>query len=233
MGLLDAGRISKGISPGQSSGKKERRSLISATPEQVSQWGAGYDEKLSGLVEEAIGQRRESLRSLSYDDRQDAEQKTRISAWLHSSDMQAEARAYIRMITDNAVKDSLRHRRRQREHSIENAPTYHSDDDDGVISPSPLDSVEDTSAEGNPAAHAEEKELREKLKKALNSLPAKKPSGTLMMEVVQLKGKYGLTFAEIAKVLNISEGTAKACFYRALPVLKKILSEEGISQEDL
>ncbi|HEC78522.1 MAG TPA: RNA polymerase sigma factor [candidate division WOR-3 bacterium] len=62
-------------------------------------------------------------------------------------------------------------------------------------------------------------EVVEAVRNALNQLPE------VQKEVVILKQYQGLTFAEIAVVLNCPESTVKSRMYQALRKLKKILKE--------
>ncbi len=81
---------------------------------------------------------------------------------------------------------------------------------------SPLELIPDNNP--LPEDIAEQHDLQATLKKAIDSLPAK------FREVVLLRYTAQLSFAEIAKALNMPEATAKTYFQRAKPRLRAELT---------
>lgn len=81
----------------------------------------------------------------------------------------------------------------------------------------PLPAPEST----DPVAETEKQQLRERLDRALQLLPASYRVVTVMKDV------YGLSFEEIAKQLRISEGTARVRLHRARRRLRELLSDEA------
>lgn len=73
----------------------------------------------------------------------------------------------------------------------------------------------------DPSAEVERRELRDRLDRALLSLPAG------YRAVVVLKDIYGFSLAEIGKQLGITEGAAKVRLFRARQRLKDKLYEDG------
>lgn len=76
-------------------------------------------------------------------------------------------------------------------------------------------------ASEDPAIHLERRELRDRLDKALATLP---PG---YRTVVVMKDVYGLSLAEVGEHLNISEGAAKVRLFRARQKLRAMLHGNG------
>lgn len=76
-------------------------------------------------------------------------------------------------------------------------------------------------ASAGPVARTEEKELRDQLDAALQSLPA------AYRAVVVMKDVYGFSLHEIGEQLQISEGAAKVRLFRARRRLRALLGDAG------
>jgi RNA polymerase sigma-70 factor, ECF subfamily len=109
--------------------------------------------------------------------------------------------------------DELRRRRRRAE-----APFSRLSWDAGEEDLSPLEAIPDP--DPLPEEVAERVDLSCSLQKAIATLPPR------LRPVVQLRCFRELTFAEIARLLNVPETTAKTYFYRALPRLRKMLASD-------
>ena len=72
---------------------------------------------------------------------------------------------------------------------------------------------------GTPAEELEKNELKLAIDRAVKSLPPRQKSSFI------LKYYQGLTHQEIAEILGISEGAAKANYFQAIQKLKKHLAE--------
>lgn len=84
---------------------------------------------------------------------------------------------------------------------------------------SPLEAIPDSRP--LPEELAEQHDLQEKLRQAINALPAKYRS------IVLLRYTGQLTFSEIASILGIPEATAKTYFQRAKPLLRASLANHA------
>ena len=87
-----------------------------------------------------------------------------------------------------------------------------------------LEALEETLCddyEKTPEACAERSERSIKIRKAIESL---RPS---QREIVILRAAGGISFAEIAKIMNITESSAKVIFFRAKNQIKEKLENEG------
>jgi RNA polymerase sigma factor (sigma-70 family) len=83
---------------------------------------------------------------------------------------------------------------------------------------SPLEAIPDPGP--LPEEVAERVDLSCSLQKAIATLPPR------LRPVVRLRCFRELTFAEIARLLNVPETTAKTSFYRALPRLREMLASD-------
>lgn len=119
---------------------------------------------------------------------------------------------WLYRVTSNVAVTSLRKRsRRERETSI--------DQSDWLQMPA--------AAVFQPESAAENNQLRERLDRALMSLP------TGYRTVVVLKDMYGFSLEEIGKQAGITEGAAKVRLFRARQRLREMLSDDGASASGL
>ncbi len=109
--------------------------------------------------------------------------------------------------------DELRRRRRRAEAQFSRLSW-----DAGEEDLSPLEAIPDS--DPLPEEVAERVDLSCSLQKAIATLPPR------LRPVVQLRCFGQLTFAEIGRTLNLPETTAKTYFYRALPLLRKMLASD-------
>lgn len=116
-------------------------------------------------------------------------------------------KAWLFQVARNRCLDELRRKRATHFSELEGG-----NDDDDL---SPLDIMPDTRP--LPDEIAEQHDLQQALKKAIDSLPPK------FRSVVLLRYAGQLTFSEIGKTLNMPEATAKTYFQRARPLLRAAL----------
>ena len=119
-------------------------------------------------------------------------------------------RGWLFRVARNRCLDELRRRRRAE------APfsrlSWDADEEDL----SPLETIPDPDL--LPQEVAERVELARSLREAIATLPPR------LRLVVQLRCFRELTFAEIARLLNMPETSVKTSFYRALPRLRRALT---------
>jgi RNA polymerase sigma-70 factor (ECF subfamily) len=82
----------------------------------------------------------------------------------------------------------------------------------------------DPAEQADPAAVLASKELHERLRKAMLSLPRKQRTA------FQLKVFHGMTIHEIAAVMNSAEGTVKSHLFRATQYLRGALSDWAVPE---
>jgi RNA polymerase sigma-70 factor (ECF subfamily) len=82
----------------------------------------------------------------------------------------------------------------------------------------------DPAEQADPAAVLTGKELHERLRKAMLSLPQKQRTA------FQLKVFHGMTIHEIAEVMNSAEGTVKSHLFRATQHLREALSDWAVAE---
>jgi RNA polymerase sigma-70 factor (ECF subfamily) len=82
----------------------------------------------------------------------------------------------------------------------------------------------DPAEQADPAAVLTSKELHERLRKAMLSLPPKQRTA------FQLKVFHGMTIREIAEVMNSAEGTVKSHLFRATQYLREALSDWAVPE---
>lgn len=120
-------------------------------------------------------------------------------------------KAWLFQVARNRCLDELRRKR----------PVHFSDiefgGDDEELSPLAIMPDKDPL----PEEVAEQSDLRERLCKAINQLPAK------FRSVVMLRYTAQLTFSEIGRTLRMPEATAKTYFQRARPLLRASLAAQG------
>ena len=87
-----------------------------------------------------------------------------------------------------------------------------------------LEALEETICddyEKSPDACAERSEKSSVIRKAIDSLKPKQ------REIVLMRAAGGISFAEIARLMNITESSAKVIFFRAKNQIKEKLENEG------
>lgn len=142
------------------------------------------------------------------EDARDAAQEAFLSAWrgLPSFRGDAELSTWIYRLTSNAAIDQLRRTKRQRgEVSL----------DDGELGLTVRDSAP------GPQEAAEGAELRSAVAAGLTRLSPDH------RQVLSLREVQGLSYEEIAQVLEVDLGTVKSRISRARRALRKILLESG------
>jgi len=91
--------------------------------------------------------------------------------------------------------------------------------EESATEPPTLENHPDPAEGSDPAAVLTSKELHERLRKAMLSLPQKQRTA------FQLKVLHGMTIHEIAEVMNAAEGTVKSHLFRATQHLREALSD--------
>ncbi len=203
-----------------------RRSLERSTTEQIRTWGARYGE-IQEIVEEAIhSEGLSSLKSLSYDDRQDAEQQIRINAFLHSDDekFRDHIRQALGMTGANIRKDILRREQLFRKLGVMTFSDMEKENKNGTFS-SIIESIIDTRMENDPQWTTEQNEEIIKCRNAI-AKAAEELKDTVTKKVFLFRTTTDLTFAEIAEQLHITTNLAKSRFYHSLDIVKKVLFED-------
>jgi RNA polymerase sigma-70 factor (ECF subfamily) len=99
---------------------------------------------------------------------------------------------------------------------------WRSTPEDAGTEPSTSENHPDPAEHADPAAVLTGKELHERLRKAVLSLPGKQRTA------FQLKVFHGMTIHEIAKVMNAAEGTVKSHLFRATQQLREALSDWAV-----
>lgn len=119
-------------------------------------------------------------------------------------------KAWLFQVARNRCLDELRRKR-----AIHFSELEAVNDDDEL---SPLDSMPDSGP--LPEELAERHDLQEQLQRAIDTLPPK------FRSVVLLRYASQMSFAEIGKVLQMPEATAKTYFQRAKPLLRATLTTQ-------
>ena len=96
--------------------------------------------------------------------------------------------------------------------------------EDAATDPSTPENHADPDEGADPAAVLTGKELHERLRKAMLSLPRKQRTA------FQLKVFHGMTIHEIAQVMNAAEGTVKSHLFRATQHLREALSDWAVPE---
>ena len=150
-------------------------------------------------------------------DAEDAAQEVLIKLWRTLPDYRFECPLllYVLKMTRNTVLDLQRKNTRRREHEI--SLTVENDDGEQVV----LD-LPDTSTDANPAEHMTRAERIAEVRRAIEDLP---PADR---DVILLKDIQGLSYAQIASLLSIEEGTVGSRLSRARKNLAKILKTRKI-----
>src|SRR2546426_7932771 len=122
-------------------------------------------------------------------------------------------KGWLFQVARNRCLDELRRRRRRAETPFSTLAWEDREED-----LSPIEAIPDP--DPLPEEVAERVDLSCSLQKAIATLPPR------LRPVVQLRCFGQLTFAEIGRTLNLPETTAKTYFYRALPLLRKMLASD-------
>jgi RNA polymerase sigma-70 factor (ECF subfamily) len=146
------------------------------------------------------------------DDAMDLVQDAFIKIYRHMDGFQGSSSFYtwIYRITLNLCIDYLRKRARHYEVDYDDAQRSDLDDDDPIV-PSTMGI--------NPAKVYQRKELLEQMERAIQSLSEKHRSIILLREV------QGLSYTEIAEVLQISKGTVMSRLHHARRNLQEALEQ--------
>ena len=179
------------------------------TVEELRRAAAGGDECAFGELVRLYENKVYTLRICGDpEDARDAAQEAFLSAWrgLPSFRGDAELSTWIYRLTSNAAIDQLRRTKRQRgEVSL----------DDGELGLTVRDSAP------GPQEAAEGAELRSAVAAGLTRLSPDH------RQVLSLREVQGLSYEEIAQVLEVDLGTVKSRISRARRALRKILLESG------
>ncbi len=152
-----------------------------------------------------------------YDLASDVCQFAFIQLFLHSADLRSEegVKPWLFRVVRHRCLDEVRRRKALPFSMLDSA----SEHDDRMLG---MESVPDS--QPTPEARVEEDELQAVLISAINALPEK------FREVVRLRYTADLSFAEIGKILDIPEATAKTHFHRAKPLLRATLQQYGLAR---
>jgi RNA polymerase sigma-70 factor (ECF subfamily) len=161
---------------------------------------ARWDRKIRGAIYRIVG---------SEDEARDLCQEAFLKAYRHLGTFKREARfsSWLYQIALNLCRDRLRRRRGRTMVSLDDA-------DEGGLGlvesrPSPFELLEG-------------RDLSRRVGAAVEALPDEQ------REVIVLKEYQGLTFLEIAQVLDVPISTVKTRLYRGLVLLRGRLEREGI-----
>jgi RNA polymerase sigma-70 factor (ECF subfamily) len=160
-----------------------------------------WDRKIQGAIYRIMGPE---------EDARDLSQETLLKAYRALGTFKKEARfsSWLYQIALNVCRDRLRRRKSRPQVSLDELMEA------GELAPpgrgpSPLDLIE-------------ARDLSKTVAAAVDSLPPEQ------REVVVLKEYQGLTFLEIAEVLDIPISTVKTRLYRGLGLLRQRLERQGI-----
>lgn len=121
---------------------------------------------------------------------------------------------WLYSIALNQARNFLRKRKRERDNS------YSLDNDENGDPLEKNADLSDTNRASDPVRQANIAELRKKLQRAISQLsPAHQ-------EVINLCDIQGLSYPEISKIINISEGTLRSRLHYARRQLQGLLAEE-------
>jgi RNA polymerase sigma-70 factor (ECF subfamily) len=150
-------------------------------------------------------------------DAEDAAQEVLIKLWRTLPDYRFECPLliYVLKMTRTTVLDLQRKLSRRREHEV--SLTVEDEDGDRVE----MD-VTDTSVDANPAEHLTRAERIAEVRRAIEDLPPAE------RDMIMLKDIQGLSYAQIADLLSIEEGTVGSRLSRARKNLEKILKTRKI-----
>lgn len=150
-------------------------------------------------------------------DAEDAAQEVLIKLWRTLPDYRFECPLliYVLKMTRTTVLDLQRKLSRRREHEV--SLTVEDEDGERVV----MD-VADTSVDANPAEHLTRAERIAEVRRAMEDLPPAE------RDIIMLKDIQGLSYAQIADLLSVEEGTVGSRLSRARKNLEKILKTRKI-----
>lgn len=184
--------------------------------ELVSLAKAGDSDAFAQLVEENQDRVYSlALRMVGHpEDAADLAQEAFLSAWRALAGFQGDAAfsTWLYRLTTNLCIDFLRKEKRKR---AAGNVLYLDDTEEGEASIDLPDSTAD------PHRQLEQNEVRERLGQAMKALSPEH------RQVLSLREISGLSYAEIAGVLGVEEGTVKSRIARARTALRKKLLESG------
>ncbi len=159
-----------------------------------------WDRKIRGAIYRIVGSEEEA---------RDLCQEAFLKAYRHLGTFKKEARfsSWLYQIALNLCRDRLRRRRGRTMVSLDDV------DEDGRVMAEPGPS---------PFEITEGRDLGRRVAAAVAALPEEQ------REVIVLKEYQGLTFLEIAQVLDVPISTVKTRLYRGLVLLRARLEREGI-----
>lgn len=150
----------------------------------------------------------------SPEDAMELTQETFFNAWrgLPSFHQDSKFSTWLYRLATNVTIDFLRKEKRRRSLSVSSLSVE--DDDD-------LRVLDVPDHRFTPQSETERRELQEAVHQGLSKLSNEH------RQVLVLRELNGLSYSEIAQVLNIEEGTVKSRISRARLALRKILLEDG------
>jgi RNA polymerase sigma-70 factor (ECF subfamily) len=151
------------------------------------------------------------------EDAEDVSQEVLIKLWRTLPDYRFECPfvLYVLKMTRNTALDLERKRSGRREHEV--SLTVENDDGERVEM-----EVADTDPDSSPANQLTRAERIAEVRRAIEDLPPAE------REIIQLKDIQGLSYAQIARLLSIEEGTVGSRLSRARKNLEKILKTRKI-----
>ena len=151
----------------------------------------------------------------STEDAMELTQETFFNAWcgLPSFHQDSKFSTWLYRLATNATLDFFRKEKRRRSLSVSSLSVEDDDDDLRVLD------IPDHRF--TPQSEAERRELQEAVHRGLSKLSDEH------RQVLVLRELNGLSYSEIAQVLQIEEGTVKSRISRARVSLRKILLEDG------
>ncbi len=149
----------------------------------------------------------------SVDDAMELTQETFFNAWRGLPNFHGESRfsTWLYRLATNATIDFLRKEKKRR---ALNVVSISDDEEDGRVKEIPDQRF-------TPQGEAERKELQELVRQGLRQLSDDH------RQVLVLRELNGLSYSEIAQILQVEEGTVKSRIARARMALKKVLEQGG------
>lgn len=149
----------------------------------------------------------------SMDDALELTQETFFNAWRGLPNFHGESRfsTWLYRLATNATIDFLRKEKRRR---ALNSVSISEDEEEGRVMDIPDHRF-------TPQGEAERKELQEMVRRGLGQLSDDH------RQVLVLRELNGLSYSEIAQILQVEEGTVKSRIARARMALKHVLERDG------